>query len=159
MIFMLLKDVIAQEAPNLRSLTKHDASATDGRPGTWSRKAELGHLIDSAANNHNRFVRAALDGEFRGPGYAQNDWVRLHGYAETPWPWLVDFWERYNRLLVRVIENIPEDRLNAMCVIGDNPPATLGFVIEDYVLHMQHHLDHILGREKVTAYPGQTLKD
>jgi hypothetical protein len=48
-------------------------------------------------------------------------------------------------------------RLDAQCVIGANPPVTLGFVIEDYVLHMQHHLDHILGRDTVRQYPGAAL--
>ena len=38
-------------------------------PDSWSPRQELGHLIDSAANNHIRFVRAATEPEFSGPGY------------------------------------------------------------------------------------------
>jgi hypothetical protein len=42
-------------------------------------------------------------------------------------------------------------------VIGDSAPVTLRFLIEDYVLHMQHHLDHILRRDNLTQYPGAAL--
>ncbi len=69
----------------------------------------------------------------------------------------VDFWERYNRLLVELVARIPEDRLATRCRIGESVPVTLGFVIEDYIAHMQHHLDHILGREKLTEYGGAAL--
>jgi hypothetical protein len=52
------------------------------------------------------------------------------------------------------VKRIPEERLAASCVISEGAPVTLRFIIEDYILHMQHHLDHILGREKITQYPG-----
>jgi hypothetical protein len=135
-----LEVVIDREAPNLRALADSTIQARTG----WSPKEELGHLIDSAANNHQRFVRAALDGSMEGPGYEQNAWVELHGYANLPWTMLIDFWERYNRLLAVVIGRIPADRLGAPCIIGGKAPVTLGFVIEDYILHLQHHLDHIM---------------
>jgi hypothetical protein len=123
----------------------------------WSKKEELGHLIDSAANNHVRFVRAASEADFRGPGYAQDDWVRLHGYQEMHWLELLDFWQRYNGLLAHLLRRIPEDRLGALCAVGESPRVTLRFLIEDYVLHMRHHLDHILERETITQYPGAAL--
>ena len=126
-------------------------------PGKWSPKEELGHLIDSAANNHIRFVRGALEAEFRGPGYAQDDWVRLHGYGDMPWETIVNVWFQYNTLLAILVKRIPEDRLATRCFIGAGPPVTLGFVIEDYILHMQHHIDQLLGREVVTQYPGATI--
>src|SRR3954452_978925 len=82
------------------------------RPGKWSPKQELGHLIDSATNNHIRFARAAIAQEFAGPGYAQDEWVRIHGYQEMPWQAVVDFWYQYNSFLAGLVERIPEDRLH-----------------------------------------------
>ena len=125
------------------------------RPNTtgWSRKEELGHLIDSAVNNHVRFVAASLQEEFAGPSYAQDGWVAAHGYHEIPLATLIDFWESQNTLLVAVVQGIPEHKLAVPCRVGNEASATLGFLIEDYIVHMQHHLDHLLGREKVTAYP------
>jgi hypothetical protein len=146
--------MVAAEFPELTELTDAATSAKPAGQDGWSQKEELGHLIDSASNNHIRFVRAALDGEMTGPGYAQNGWVALHGYNEMSWTTLVDFWQSYNLLLVQVVWRIPDERLNAQCLIGKGAPATLGFVIEDYILHMQHHLDHILRREKITPYPS-----
>ena len=151
-----LTDVLARELPALRAIAEHRAAAKP-REDAWSQKQELGHLIDSATNNHVRFVRATIEPEFRGPGYNQDGWVALHGYGELQWSMLLDFWERYNRLLVELIARIPEERLATRCVVGESVPVTLGFLIEDYVAHMQHHLDHILGREKLTEYPGATL--
>jgi len=152
-----LADAIERELPALRAITSEQAAAPP-RPGAWSAKQELGHLIDSATNNHVRFVRGSLEPEYRGPSYDGDGWVALHGYAELPWATLLDFWERYNRLLVELVSRIPEDRLATTCHIGDSAPVTLGFVIEDYVRHMRHHLDHILGREKLTEYGGATAR-
>ena len=114
-------------------------------PGKWSPSEELGHLIDSATNNHVRFVIASIDGEFRAPGYVQDEWVRIHAYSELPWNALVDLWYRYNSLLAHLVQNIPQEHMNNACVIGSKE-LTLGFVIADYIVHMQHHLDHILAR-------------
>jgi DinB superfamily len=151
-----LEEAVRAAIGPLSDITDAEA-AKKAAAGRWSKKEELGHLIDSAANNHVRFVRAALEPDFRGPGYAQDDWVRLHGYEETPWLEIIDFWQRYNALLARLVSRIPGERLGALCVIGDSPRVTLQFLIEDYVLHMRHHLDHILERETITQYPGAAL--
>jgi hypothetical protein len=151
----LLQQTIDREFPCLRALNEAIAEIQPAGPASWSPKEELGHLIDSAANNHMRFVRAALDGSYRGPGYAQNDWVRIHGYRQMPWESLVSTWYSYNSLLAGLIANIPENKLDADCFIGSaEQPDTLEFVIGDYVLHLQHHIDHLLQRQSITEYPG-----
>jgi len=150
---VLLTQTIERELLNLRALNEQRASAPRG-PGKWSPKEELGHLIDSAANNHMRFARGAMQPEVRDPGYAQQEWVRLHGYSEMRWESIVNFWFEYNTFLTRLVERIGPDRLTTSCFIGGNAPVTLEFVIEDYILHMQHHIDQLLRREVVTQYPG-----
>ena len=149
----LIRERIDAELPNLRVLSDDRASTPRGE-GKWCPKEELGHLIDSAANNHMRFVGGAIGPEFRGPQYAQNEWVRLHGYREMAWPAIVSFWAQYNTLLAELVARIPEERLETPIVIGASPAVSLRFVIEDYVLHMRHHLDLLLRREVITAYPG-----
>ena len=151
-----LAETIQRELPSLRTLTEERASMARA-PGKWSAKEELGHLIDSAANNHIRFVRGAIEAEFQGPGYSQNDWVRVHGYSYMQWETIINFWFQYNAFLVRLVDRIPEDRLDAQCFIGTSPAVTLRFVIEDYILHMQHHIDQLLGREVITQYPGAVM--
>ncbi len=149
-----LERAVAFEAVNLSALTDEQTVVRPAGAGSWSPKQELGHLIDSAVNNHLRFVRASLDGEYSGPGYDQDGWVRAHGYHDSPWQNLIDAWRQHNAALVQAINRIPEDRLPAPCVIGRAAPVTLRFIVEDYILHMQHHLDHILHREEITQYPG-----
>ena len=151
---MISSRTISRELPALLAFPEVD---TDIRPeiSSWSAKEELGHLIDSAANNHIRFVRTALDGLYYGSVYAQDDWVTIHGYQEMSWDALVTMWHQYNLLLSRLVANIPENKLSALCFIGSpENPVTLEFLIGDYILHMQHHLDHLLRRQVITAYPG-----
>ena len=148
----LLRLRIEEEYPLLIAIP--ESVAAEKPTAKWSRKEETGHLIDSAANNHLRFVRAALEPEYRGPGYDQDRSVTLHGYQELPWPELVELWRRYNLLLAELIQRIPADKLGTQCFVGAYPPMTLRFLIEDYVLHLRHHVDHILRREKITQYPA-----
>jgi hypothetical protein len=113
---------------------------TPWREGGWTRKQIVGHLLDSAANNRQRFVRAAIHGSFTGPDYAQADWVAAHGYASQPWATLLAWWEVEHEILASVVDRIPEERLNAVCKIGENAPVTLRFVIDDYFRHQRWHL-------------------
>jgi hypothetical protein len=130
----------------LRALAEPVAAArSDGGEG-WSRKQELGHLIDSAANNRARFINAALAGQYAGPSYDGDGWVEIGGYAGMEWSEVVGLWAALNRALATVVERIPAERLSAPCRIGDDEPVTLEFVIEDYLRHMRHHLDHIVPR-------------
>jgi hypothetical protein len=151
----LLQKTIDAELPRLRALREEEVGLKTATE--WSRKEELGHLIDSASNNHLRFVRAALEPEFHGSPYDQNGSVMLHGYQDLRWSDLLEFWQRYNILLTHVIARIPERKLQTRCRVGDSAEVTLRFLIEDYVAHMQHHLDHILRRDTITQYPGAAL--
>ena len=112
-------------------------------PGHWSRKEILGHLLDSAANNHHRFVRAQYQGELSMPGYAQENWVSTQHYKDRTWKDLVEFWTAYNRHLLHLMQRVPAERLQIPCRIGDDETVTLEFLMTDYVRHLQHHWDQI----------------
>jgi hypothetical protein len=112
-------------------------------PDRWTIQEVIGHLVDSAANNHQRFVRAQFARELRLPKYEQNDWVRCQAYSEIDWFELLDFWQAYNRHLAHVIRHVPATALTVPCLIGNYAPATLHFLMHDYVVHLQHHLQKI----------------
>src|SRR5712672_259117 len=112
-----LDDVLAAEEPNLRAISEPVAGTRPGGGPGWSRKQELGHLIDSAANNRARFIVAALEGSFNAPGYDGPGWVELGGYTEMPWNKLVDLWKLLNQAILPLLDRIPAERLSAPCVI------------------------------------------
>jgi hypothetical protein len=126
----------------LRALDESAASADRG-PGTWVRKEILGHLIDSAANNHQRFVRAPSGDPFVWPGYEQDAWVSANRYRDRPWAELVDLWASMNRHLAYAIESVPASALQTRCIIGGNEPVTLEWLMRDYLRHLRHHLAQI----------------
>lgn len=113
------------------------------RDGAWTRLEMLGHLIDSAANNHQRFVRAMAEGDLVWPGYDQEPMVRVQQFGRANPSLLIGLWESFNLYLARLMTLIPNERLGAGCVIGGAEAVTLGFLVTDYVVHMQHHLRQI----------------
>ena len=117
---------------------------TPWRAGGWTRKQIVGHLLDSAANNRLCFIRAASDGCYAGPKYAQDAWVTAHGYAEQDWETLLRWWQTEHEILAAVVDRIPEERLGAECVVGDNAPVTLQFLIEDYLEHQRRHFRQLM---------------
>jgi hypothetical protein len=141
--------------PQLQALPDGPGTAVPNRKTGigWSRRQELGHLIDSAVNNHIRIVRALVQGSYEGPGYEQDAWIDAHRYQDQSWTDLVDIWHAHNRILVPLVANIPTAALAAQCRVGGGAPVTLEYLIDDYVLHLRHHLDQILRRDPVTKYP------
>ncbi len=127
-------------------------AANKPEPTRWSRKEELGHLVDSAANNHVRLVRVQQETKPHLPGYAQDHWVAAHAYQDMSWAAICDAWLVLNRLLLRVAELAPAAAWERTCrIVGvphtladdQAPPVTLGYVLDDYVDHLRHHLYHL----------------
>jgi hypothetical protein len=136
-----LASVVERALPHL-SAVSDDAASTKPAPNKWSKKEILGHLIDSAANNHQRFMRLQLQPEIGLPGYDQDDWVRLNRYQQKPWAEIVTLWSAYNRHLATVIESIDESTLGH---VWHSPSGdiTLEFIASDYERHLKHHLTQI----------------
>ena len=111
--------------------------------GKWVKKEILGHLIDSALNNQERFVRAQMTDRLVWPGYEQDRWVAVQKYRERPWTELAQLWEQLNRHIAHVMESVPPIRLSAQCVIEDHEPVTLEWLMNDYIRHLLHHLNQI----------------
>ena len=137
-----LLSVIDVAEPRLRAMTAAQ-SAEPIRPGGWSRRQVIGHLIDSASNNHQRFVRAALQTSLDFPRYDQEGCVLVQAPEEADWPLLVSLWATYNRYLAHVIARLPVSKLETECRIGPAEAVTLSFLATDYLAHMVHHLSQI----------------
>jgi len=127
--------------PKLRRISEAEA-ARQLTSDKWSAKQVIGHLIDSAANNHQRFVRAQ-QGPLTFPPYAQDHWVECQHCQDRAWADLLGLWDAYNRHLAHVISRIPEELRNVPCTVEEVTPVTLGFLASDYVVHLRHHLAQV----------------
>ncbi len=112
-------------------------------PNAWSAKEELGHLLDSAANNHQRMVRAQLEEKPAMPSYDGDEWVALHRYQQREWDALIQLWVALNHQLLAAAEAAADSAWMRTLTIADSQPLTLKFVFDDYMKHMLHHLHHI----------------
>lgn len=134
--------VIDAAEPKLREISQPE-SEKPVLSGGWSRKQLIGHLIDSASNNHQRFVRAAQQASLEFPGYDQEGNTRVQAPQEADWLLLVSLWAAYNRYLAHIIARLPASKLETSCRIGSGQPVTLRFIATDYLTHLVHHLSQI----------------
>jgi hypothetical protein len=137
-----MRSTIEAAARQLLAITE-PGSETRPAPDKWSKKEVLGHLIDSAANNHQRFVRAQLSDELSFPGYEQEGWVATQRYQGESWEQLVRLWQSYNLHLLHLMRGVPAGKLQNRCRIGQGEPVTLEFLMTDYLRHLKHHLGQI----------------
>jgi len=148
-----LRNAVETAYPRLASISDSDA-AIPPAPDKWSPKQVIGHLIDSASNNHQRFVRANFTDDLIFPGYEQEKWVALGQYDEAPWASLITLWREFNLQIARVMDStpasvrdVPRSRHNlhqlAWRAVPEDQPATLGYFMSDYVDHLENHLHQI----------------
>ena len=147
-------DDLSRTVTDRRVSLRHISDANAARkptPAVWSAKEIIGHLIDSASNNHQRFVRARWMDNLVFDGYEQDGWVSAQRYQDADWHELIDLWALYNRHLARVMENVPDavrlrvhTRHNldarAWTTVPADQPTTLEYFMRDYVGHLPHHL-------------------
>ena len=111
------------------------------RPGKWCAREIVGHLIDSACNNHRRFIIGQSSETAKFDGYEQNEWVARQRYDTAPWRDLVALWTAYNRHLAHVMTCTSEDAAARSALSPDGTGSvTIAFLMEDYVRHLRHHL-------------------
>jgi hypothetical protein len=137
--------VSAAEVP-LRSIGDAEVDAFRGE-GAWTKRQILGHLIDSTAANHQRFVRAQFEDELRFPPYDAPGWVVVERYDSAPWPLLVDAWVAYARLLAHILDVMPQAQLSTPVWVdwyGEPRPISLREVVDAYLDHVRHHLAQLV---------------
>lgn len=111
-------------------------------PGKWSKKEIIGHLVDSAANNHQRFVRGQFEDQ-PAVSYNQDKWVAYGSYQQMDGKIIINLWSAYNRMLLELIRNIPQENLQLTCMTNSES-QTLEFLVNDYVAHIEHHLHQVV---------------
>ena len=114
-------------------------------PGAWSIKEIVGHLVDSASNNHQRFVRLQVADGLSFPDYSQDNhsWVSIQRYQEAPWDDLIAIWRYFNLHLARIIRTVNATCIDHIWVVDENTSITLGELMIDYLRHLTDHIRQI----------------
>jgi DinB family protein len=125
----------------IRAAERYDERTASAQPapGKWSVKEVFGHLTDSAGNNLQRIVRLSLEPALELPGYDGEGWVRVQHYAERPWSEVLVLWRALNLHLAHMVAHVKREHLGRVWRF-EGEELTLGFIIEDYVAHLRHHL-------------------
>ena len=119
-------------------------------PGKWSRKEELGHLIDSAHSNLRRFVVAQYEVNPK-IVYNQDFWNHACNYQHQSSQQLITLWQLLNQQIAEVLHSMPETNYKRTCDTGKGTTElhSLEWLADDYVKHLLHHLHHILSLEEI----------
>jgi hypothetical protein len=138
-----LFDIIEKARLELKAIDEKIAS-TKKIEDKWSMKEIIGHLIDSASNNHQRFVRLQNPTEIVSIKYDQEFWVEAQAYQSEKWVDLVELWYFYNKHLSHLVAHLNQAMLDNKCDMGYAEAKTLEFVVRDYIRHLEHHLNQIV---------------
>jgi DinB superfamily len=151
-----LRKTIQELKPFLLDITEKGATLKPN-PAKWSKKEIIGHLIDSACNNQQKFVRLLQNTVDEGNpvnngkgvsldfvGYAQDNWVAVQHYQEASWENLVNLWVVYNLHIAHIIEHANPAALKNTITINGVGNFRLDFIMRDYVEHLKHHLKVVL---------------
>lgn len=151
-----IRFILEKEEPVLINLSEDVITNRFNSQGR-SIKMLLGHLIDSASNNHQRMVRLQYaprvgysipNGE-RGllvfPDYTQDNnlWLQLQDYQNEDWNTLVQLWKFYNLHIIQVIQSVDESKLNNYWLDYEGNQVTLHDMIVGYTGHLELHIGHI----------------
>ena len=149
-----LRKIVGDTATEMALISAQDFDHKDP-PDQWSKKEVLGHLIDSAYNNHQRFLRATTQRDFIFQGYDQDQWVLQNNYQNRPKEEVIDTWVTVNQHLAVLLEGLPKELLtqettqhNFYQICMNRPKegetSSLAYLIWDYLFHLEHHLAQIL---------------
>lgn len=133
---------IIDKVPNILTQISEEKMSEKPSPNKWSRKEIIGHLVDSATNNHQRFIRGQFE-DVPEISYDQNKWNEYSFYQQIDSKQIISFWTIYNKQLIEIIKRIPIENLRREIKFGENL-LTIEFLIVDYVEHLEHHLKQII---------------
>ena len=146
-----LLSIVNEYATKIGSIPDNEFSEKQ-RPGKWSKKEVLGHLIDSAQNNLRRFICGQYETEPPKISYQQDFWVNANAYQSADKNDVILLWKLTNQRIATVLQTMPSENHSKQCNTGTL--RTLSWLADDYVKHMKHHLNQIIPNSFNIQYPS-----
>ena len=139
-----IESTVEQACNRLTGLTAETIEMRP-QPSAWSVKEIIGHLVDSASNNHQRFVRLQIADKLVFPDYSQDNsiWIAVQKYQEASWDELLSMWRYYNLHLARVIRSVNTDCIGHLWIMNKDTAISLGDLMTDYLRHLKDHLRQV----------------
>jgi hypothetical protein len=108
-------------------------------------KQVLGHMIDSASNNHQRMVRLQYTKKLVFPDYRRDNdlWIAIQDFQHEDWNNLVQLWKFYNLHIIHLIHSFDTACLDNYWNDFEGTKVTLEQMVEGYLWHMELHLKEI----------------
>ncbi|KMY48544.1 DinB family protein [Peribacillus loiseleuriae] len=132
-----------QSLPKEYNLMSEPELSNRPSPNKWSKKEILGHLCDSAINNIERFIKIQyVEQPYVIQSYNQEQWVIVQNYQERPLDEIITLFQTLNTQVINIFINIPAEKLSYLCDIGNNQQKPLEWLIQDYLEHMEHHINN-----------------
>jgi len=114
-------------------------------PEKWSKKEIIGHLIDSGIANLQRFTEIQFEEKpYKINQYNQNSLVVANDYQNAETKEIGQFWVSINNRIKNVIKQQSEESLNYKIEFYDGKVSDLRFLMNDYVEHLEHHLNQVI---------------
>ena len=108
-------------------------------------KQVVGHMVDSASNNHQRLVRLQYTKKLVFPDFRQVNelWIALQYYQHADWNNLLQLWKFFNLHMVHVIHSVDTKKIDNYWSDFEGTKVTLEQMIEGYLWHLELHLKEI----------------
>ncbi|TCZ80967.1 DinB family protein [Paenibacillus albiflavus] len=141
-------ELLIKEIPSMMDTISDEDFNKKHAKDKWSKKEILGHLCDSATNNHMRFVKIMLsEGLISCEAYLQNQWVSIHDYQNNySKSELTALWKQLNLQIYYTLKGASENDFNKQCILPNQSIVTLEWLFTDYIEHMVHHMKQIEGK-------------
>ena len=138
-----LHELLTMGSEYMSEASEQDISGKP-KPDKWSKKEILGHLIDSAINNLQRFTEIQFEPKpYTIRKYNQDGLVDVNRYQMADVEELITLWLALNGRIIHLIEGLNDDMLAFEIDLGQGKQSDLQYLVTDYVDHMEHHVRQI----------------